>query len=515
MLPFKPLIWLAAITASITAPLHAQTWDPTTETTGTVRQATLPVAGPQQEQQEDVDPDKVVARTLDDHNKRLKAIEELAARLNQDQAEGTFASRLGAVEGDVEKSLEAVGDVRKSLKDYVKTGHGNASMKLSGRVHADYWHFISAEPGIDVMEGEIPQDRFGFRRLRFGVSGKVRDNMVYKIEMEFAAGNRTEFRDAYLGWTDLPRLKTVLMGNQKRPYGLDHLNSSRYNVFLERPFVIEANNQDARRLGTCSYGYSRDERYNWRFGVFNQELVQATGNYIGNDYQLEVAGRLATTWWWDQCSDGRGYGHLGFSGAWGWPDGGAANNQSRYRTRPEARSSKRWIDTYQIDGSNSFLLGGLEYVLNVGPTQFVAEYQMVDVGRDAGFSDSYFHGGYFYVSYFLTGEHMPWNRQRGVLGRPRPFENFFMVCDCDGYRQRGLGAWQIAGRYSHADYNSGGVNGGRGNSFTFALNWYWNPYARMQFNYLVGAIDNRFVVGEPGLYSGDYQIIGMRFMIDF
>ena len=72
--------------------------------------------------------------------------------------------------------------------------------------------------------------------------------MNYKIEMEFAGGNKSEFRDAYLGWKNLPKIGKLQLGNQKRPYGLDHLNSSRYNVFLERPFVIESFNQDARRL---------------------------------------------------------------------------------------------------------------------------------------------------------------------------------------------------------------------------------------------------------------------------
>jgi len=75
--------------------------------------------------------------------------------------------------------------------------------------------------------------------------------------MEFAGGNDSEFRDAYIRVKDVSWLQTVLIGNQKRPYGLDHLNSSRHNVFLERPFVIEAFNQDARRLGIVSYGVIR------------------------------------------------------------------------------------------------------------------------------------------------------------------------------------------------------------------------------------------------------------------
>ena len=81
--------------------------------------------------------------------------------------------------------------------------------------------------------------------------------MTYKYEAEFAGGSgKTSYRDLYFGFKGLPVFQTVLIGNQKRPYGLDHLNSSRYNIFIERPFVIEGFNQDARRLGVCSYGVS-------------------------------------------------------------------------------------------------------------------------------------------------------------------------------------------------------------------------------------------------------------------
>ena len=45
--------------------------------------------------------------------------------------------------------------------------------------------------------------------------------------------------------------------------------------------------------------------------------------------------------------------------------------------------------------------------------------------------------------------------------------------------------------------------------FTFGLNWYWNAYARMQFNYINGRIDR-----EP-LGVGDYEIFGVRMMVDF
>ncbi|QDT04061.1 Phosphate-selective porin O and P [Rubripirellula lacrimiformis] len=431
---------------------------------------------------------------------------------DQDDKYAALSKQFAELEKKLEKIEGAVDDVAGD-KSIVHSGSSNSTMKISGRVHADAWGFDTEDdPAPSFMDGGDPQNRLGFRRLRFGVSGKVKDNMLYKIEAEFAGGSNVEFRDAYLGWTDLPVLRTVLLGNQKRPYGLDHLNSSRYNVFMERPFVIEAINQDARRLGLASYGVSENQRWNWRYGVYNQRNVQSLGNYIDDHLQLEVTGRLANTIWYDEVSGGRGYAHWAISGSHA-DSTTNATNEARFRTRPEARSSARWIDTGRIDGADYFDLMGLEGVVNVGRVQVVGEYQSLWQSRDQGFNDTRFDGGYVYASYFLTGEHMPWDRESGTLGRVKPFQNFWLVDKCDGCRDAGWGAWQVAVRYSHADFNDEDILGGVGDSWTFGMNWHWNANARMQFNYIAGEIEDRDAGSGPE--SGRYNIFGTRFMIDF
>lgn len=449
-----------------------------------------------------------------------------------DDALGADAASIAERMADLEEKYSDLSDahdaLEASLKGYAKSGHGGATMKVNGRIHADLWGFPGDSPGANGFETNdpdiSPQDRIGFRRMRFGVKGDLPYNMLYKVEMEFAGGVDSEFRDAYLGWNELPWLRTLLIGNQKRPYGLDHLNSSRYNVFLERPFVIEGFNQDARRFGVCSYGVSEDQAWNWRYGVYNQRLIQDEGNYVSDHWQGQIAGRLANTIWWDECSDGRGYAHWAISGTWADTDPNADDdnfadsgvNEADFRTRPEARSVRRWLDTDDIDGGDDYSLLGLEGVVNVGPVQVVGEYQSVWLDRIA-MQDVQFHGGYVYISYFLTGEHMPWDRESGTLDRIKPFENFFLVPCCgDCGVGRGWGAWQVAARYSYADFSDADVRGGVGESFTLGLNWYWTAYARMQFNYIYGEItDSRLNDGNAAPDSGDYHIVGTRFMVDF
>ena len=141
-----------------------------------------------------------------------------------------------------------------------------------------------------------------------------------------------------------------------------------------------------------------------------------------------------------------------------------------------------------------------------------AEYLTVGVNRLEAIGENLrFDGAYVQVAYFLTGEHMPWNRDNGTLARVKPHENFFAVRDCDGKIKRGLGAWQVAARWSTIDLTDQDIIGGQGDSITLATNWLWNPYARMQFNYILGQIDN-----PPATdIGGEYRAVGVRFMVDF
>ncbi|WP_246419209.1 OprO/OprP family phosphate-selective porin [Aporhodopirellula rubra] len=423
---------------------------------------------------------------------------------------------IGEDMGDLEESLEKVEGLAGN-KSIVVSGTSKSTMKVSGRVHVDAWGFDHDDNINEIAANDTDEaNRLGFRRLRFGVKGKIKDNMIYKIEMELAGGNDSEFRDAFIGWTDLPFLGEVLLGNQKRPYGLDHLNSSRYNVFIERPFVIEAFNEDARRLGLQAYGVSDNEAWNWRYGVFNGRNVQDEGNYVGDHLQLEFAGRLANTIWYDQTSGGRGYAHWAISGTHSdvssnQDEDEGAVAESRFRTRPEGRTAgTRWLDTGRIAGLDYYNVLGLESVVNLGALQLVGEYQS-NWGSRNGFEDVHLHGAYGYVSYFLTGEHIPWDRESGTLGRVKPFENFWLVDTAGGGRAAGWGAWQIAARLSYADFSDEDVAGGEAESLTLGLNWHWNENARMQFNYITGNIEDRTdLVGK-----GNYDIYGARFMVDF
>lgn len=464
---------------------------------------------------------------LDEYHRLRQRIAEQEARLRQleairlppvDPGVGVSnASLHSSLESRLTSLEELVGDGQ-AIGPLVPANN-KPTQKWTGRVHFDYWGFPNADGLPNFLEtggaATAPPDFIGFRRLRFGVAGDITDTMKYKIEMEFGAPGAIAFKDAFLGWDELPLLQTVLLGNQKRPYGLDTLNSSRYNVFMERPLHVEAFNQDARRFGLQSYGVSDDQRWNWRYGYFVMDDLSKVGFQRTDNYQSEVAGRLANTIWYDETSDGRGYAHWAVSGSAAFPGGGP---DARFKTRPESRTANTWYDTGVIAGGKRYQLFGVEGVVNIGALQIVGEYQAATLQRTVG-ADLNFSGGYIFLAYFLTGEHTPWDRKSGTIGRVTPFENFFLVEQCDGCRGGGTGAWQVAARYSHGDFSDGDIFGGVGDTFTLGLNWWWTPYSRMQFNYIYGSMDQRAAVGGAplvgGVTSGDYQMFGARFMVDF
>ena len=431
--------------------------------------------------------------------------------------DNALESRLSTLEEDWKKFSES--EQAKKAKEASKA----TTMKITGRIHLDGWNFSNSTPGIAAFNNPAdpmdPENNLEFRRLRLGFSGDIKDNMIYKLEFDFDDANDPTIKDVYMGWNDLPVFQTLLIGNQKRPLGMDHLNSSRFNWLLERPLVIEAFNQDARRLGIAAYGVSEDETWNWRYGIYELENIANDSGYAGDAGQYSLNGRLAGTPWYDETSDGRGYLHLGIANMWAKPDGSPSatasnNNEARFRTRPEARTgSVRWLDTGAIAGADWFNTLGLEAMLTIGSFSAVSEYQVTYLGRGSQGSDLTFEGAYVQAGYFLTGEYQPINRRTGTIDRVKPLENFFLVNTCDDEIASGWGAWQVIARYSYLDLSDGNITGGDERNFTFGMVWWWNSHARMQFNYIHAQIDDRGPI--DGYTGGRSDIFGARFSVDF
>jgi phosphate-selective porin len=100
--------------------------------------------------------------------------------------------------------------------------------------------------------------------------------------------------------------------------------------------------------------------------------------------------------------------------------------------------------------------------------------------------DRDFYGAYVLGSYFLTGENRAYKRGTTyAFDRVTPHTNYWLISGC-----KGMGAWELTARWSWLDLtegvdtNTSDDASGVMNNYTVGVNWYWNPYARMMFNYI-------------------------------
>lgn len=390
------------------------------------------------------------------------------------------------------------------------TGGGNPPLKITGQLQIDALWFSQSAASRSAV-GDAP-DAFDFRRARIGMTGETGDVFNYALGMDFALGSATngrpQFLDVFLGIKDLPVVNNLRVGHFFEPFSLERLTLNRYNTFLERSLADTF--APARNLGIMIYSATEDQRATWAVGTFRSNS-DAFGDDAGDQEGQAITGRVTWLPVYDEALDGQRYVHLG--GAYSYRH--AADGIVRYRTRPEAvgrsesegLSTPFFADTGNLAANDSDLFG-LEAAWVNGPLSVQGEWMLVPIDR-AGGSDVTFSGGYVFVSYFLTGEHRPYNRQAGYFDRVIPYENFFRVRTESGPLATGRGAWEAVFRVSYIDLSDENVRGGELTGLTAGLNWYLTPYVRMKVNAI------RSYRNGPPNGDSNASILGVRWDVDF
>ena len=357
----------------------------------------------------------------------------------------------------------------------------NFKLKIGGRLQTD-WLFSSEDNAIKSDIGE-QEDGVEIRRARIYFSGLIYENVEYKLQLDFEGGD-ADFKDAYLGLTDFP-LGTLRMGHFKEPFSLDELTSSKYITFLERalPNVFAP----GRNMGFMLHNTCPDERMTTAIGVFRD-----TDDYGENvdDGGYNITGRVTVLPIYE--NKGAQLLHLGAAYSYRNPD-----DSIRYRQRPEAHLTDRFVDTGSFAGDQVDLVG-LEAALVDGPFSLQGEYMMADADRLSGSnSDVDFDGYYVQASYFLTGEHRRYKTTEGAFSRIKPKKNYSAA--------GGPGAWELKARYSGLDLSDKDITGGELDNISAGLNWYLNPNTRIMWDYVHADKDN----------IGEADMLMMRLQFDF
>lgn len=411
-------------------------------------------------------------------------------------------------------------------------------IKVGGRTQMDTVAF-SAAPGPNQppdrggLDPELA-DTVALRRARFRIEGRMYEVYDWACEYDFAneinvnnsvfpterdSGPLTAVTDLWLQMREVPLLGIVRVGNQKDPYGYEHLTSSRWLNFMERSFAQDAfegpfNNGFLPGIQILNNNEAGD--VGWQVGQFkNTTNPFAFSNSSGGS---TTVGRLVYLPVFED--EGRKLLHLGLSGrtmeprrqytaydAQGLPVGPEVT-AVRFRSRGSIRNgppgplNSIYADTGLLEGTWQNMIG-LEFVGNNGPWSFQSEYfgswlynaRTTSAGPYVtnGFQPPpgtnvgtvYYQSGYAEVLYFLTGESRTYSRLEYRFDRPVPHNNFYAIRGGGSGRRLSVseGAWQVGLRYNYLGLNDGEVNGGVLNGLTLGLNWLLNPNARVYFNY--------------------------------
>lgn len=453
-----------------------------------------------------------MAQTTDE---RIAALEAQIAGMSSALAELKAAT--SKADQDLKKQVTAAQGSQLTMpagRPTVATADGSQkfAIRAVGQFDAAAYDEHSHAPGANDLNSGT-----NVRRARLGVEGSFDKDWNYNLTGEFggSGAEAAQLNQAYIeyvGWKPLGP-KTVVrlrIGAWPTATGLEDATNYTEGLFLERAAVAEMvrglAGGDARSgLGVLANG----ERW-YASAVLTGAVVGATGEF---DEQTGYLARVAL----NPLGDKTWGLHLGanLQGVLQPADTGAGVTETkilRLRERPELRvDGIRLVDTGNInaDGATAY---GLELGGFYRNFQLSSEAFRVDVDRVGAFDPS-FGGWYVQGAWTLTGESHVWTSASGGFKGVKPAKAF---------GKGGLGAWELAARYSVLDLDdgagvrgaaalAGGIRGGEQKITTFGLNWYPNAVFRFQAQYQQVVVDRLTATGAPAGENVDTMSLRSQF----
>lgn len=430
---------------------------------------------------------------------------------------------------------------------------GNFKTHLGGVSQLDVIGFGPLNNITSIPSGAGTSNATNFRRLRLRAEGMMYQNIDWVAEADYAfslqnidqlggalpvtglrsfpAGvgvqggntiNVIQPTTVFMTFKDVPWLGNVRIGNQQSWFSFEHIESARFLDFMERAPIMDAfsgANNNGYTPGISIFNNSENMMTGLQLGIYKNNTYDSGFTYdIGNAWTY--GGRWIASPFYDEESKGRYMMHIGVGSEYRTfnQNVGAAQGYDniRIRSRGDLRNASSTLDPNYADTGNFYAAGQTlvnpEVAVQLGSLIIQAEYvaSFINGARPAknipvSLGDVFMHGGYVEGLYFLTGENRNYNRQTGVFGRVIPKENA-------NWKECTYGAWQAGIRFDWLNLNSGSlINGGSNENLTLGLNWFLNPNARFQFNYVFSWVNN----APPTTYPGSIgSLNGSRFVGD-
>lgn len=358
---------------------------------------------------------------------------------------------------EVNKTAEKVVQekIEMAKKDLVTQGAAKSgnSIRVGGRIQVDAATYRE--------DKSRHNDGTEIRRARLFAEGDLGDAWGYKLQYDFTASGIDGIQDAYLDYKGFENFK-IRTGHFKEPFSLQNMTSSKYVLFTERglPHIFA----EGRNLGVQLS--SGGENWTAAAGLFGDGRDGASSD---NDEGFGTSGRVTYAPLFEKTHAL----HLGASASF---RATGSTDTLRLRERPESHlTDTRTVDTGTFDAdSYARFVGEAAYIR--GPFHLQSEYYHTTVDREISSNeDLTFSGFYVEGGWFLTGESMNYKASKGSFSRITPK---------GVVGKNGIGAWQLALRYSSLDLTDEDITGGEEDNFTVGLNWYATPNIRFAANYV-------------------------------
>jgi hypothetical protein len=397
---------------------------------------------------------------------------------------------------------------------FIKSADGQFSISPYGYVNTDY----------RIYKGDgAPADTFLLRQARFGFQGSYGSHFDFALLSDAAATTGSVVRDVYLNVRYKPEFQ-LQAGQFKAPFAQETGIGDTSLDFVERGFqsmLYPSAASAYRSPGIALHGDIDGGVVQYWVGAFNGKgyaLVNTTN-------QPEVIGRLRFYPW--RKSNSEWFKQLAVGGSVDFAKSrGLSGDQSFSATLPDGAYS--FFPQFAINGPIQRYNGEFTYLKSNFALR--GEYDQLNMSRNNVGAEQV--GGIGTLSlpsiiakawdisttYLLTGEKRPEN------GTPRVKSPAFGP-DTPGGKGRGLGAWELAFRFTGIQANEPGMSFNNyyttgevapfnyhTDEFTIGLNYYPNYWVKYVLNVGIDQLKDPSTIGAvPQNYYVVMQRLQFRF----
>jgi phosphate-selective porin OprO and OprP len=399
----------------------------------------------------------------------------------------------------------------------LESADGQSSIYLTGRLDFDVGDYLDYHPDSKFASVQNLNSGVDARRARLGVTGKFEGDWAYSLIYDFGGSadsspgaSGSGIQTALITYNGLykgPFPLAFEIGYMDTYFTLDESTSSNDIMFVERPSIqTVASNIFANDFRSAAGVRSNNDRY-WA-GIY--ATGPQSGATHGTGEQFGAFGRAT----YQVLQDPNYSLHIGGDvGGLLKPPEVSGIRTITLSDRPEDRIDPTAILSTGALGTvvnpvTGAAVYGAELAGGYDSLFAQAEYYHIDVDR-AGLPSNGFDGAYVEGSWTFTGEHRNYLPATGAYSGIIP-DHPFRPWSSD----YGIGAFELAGRYSTIDLNdnfdsgvapkpgSDAVGGGRQNIYQVGLNWYPNANMRFMLDYLHGTINKAFSTAAGGGITG-------------